>query len=129
MVKHSSKRPSALFPRPSIEGELLKPAALFRREQWPLVEEDIHSIVAKMKIASTPLGEYVANKLFYGIKTGDNEVFIIDRRTRDRLIAKDPMSAEIIKPFLMGGKDVKRYRVEFRERYLIFTRHGTDITQ
>lgn len=112
-----------------IEGESLKPAALFRREQWPLVEEDIQSIVAKMKIGSTPLGKYVANKLFYGIKTGDNEVFIIDRRTRDRLIAKDPLSTEIIKPFLMGGKDVKRYRVEFRERYLIFTRHGTDITQ
>lgn len=60
-----------------------------------------------MKAVSTPLGQYDGNKIFYGIKTGFVEAFVIDRRTRDKLIAADPKSAEIIKPFVVG-KDVKK---------------------
>ena len=37
-----------------------------------------------------------------GIVTGYNAAFVIDRATRDRLIAEHPSSAEVIKPFLRG---------------------------
>jgi len=79
-----------------------------------------------MKAASIPLGQYVGDKIFYGIKTGFNEAFIIDQRTRDRLIAEDPKSEEIIKPFAVG-EDVKRYRIDYKKRYLILTRIGVPI--
>ena len=46
-----------------------------------------------------PLGEYVKGKIFYGIKTGLNEAFVIDEETRRRLIREDSKSAELIKPF------------------------------
>lgn len=62
----------------------------------------------------------------YGIKTGLNEAFVIDKATRDRLIAQDAKSAEVIKPFL-EGKDLKKWRVEGRDLFLIFTRRGIDI--
>ncbi len=42
----------------------------------------------------------------------------MDRVTRDRLIAEHPSSKEVLKPFLRG-RDVKRWRVEFAEQYLI----------
>ena len=54
----------------------------------------------------------------YGIKTGLNEAFVIDRATRDKLIAADPKSAELLKPFL-EGKDLKQWRVESRDLWLI----------
>src|SRR5205807_2409029 len=73
-----------------------------------------------------PLGQLVEDKIFYGIKTGFNEAFVIDSRTRDKLIADDPKSAEIIKPFVVG-EDVKRYRLDYKKRYMILTKIGTSI--
>jgi hypothetical protein len=51
------------------------------------------------------------------------EAFVIDATTRERLIAQDPKSAEIIKPFLLG-RDVKRYRSPGSGRYLILFPKG-----
>lgn len=93
---------------------------------WALVNNRVSKLIEKIKHNGTPLSKFVDGKIFYGIKTGFNEAFVIDRATRDRLIALDPKSAEIIKPFL-AGRDVKRYFLDFQERYLIFTRRGIDI--
>jgi hypothetical protein len=60
--------------------------------------------------------------------TGLNEAFVIDKETRDHLIAEDPKSAEVIKPFLVG-KDIKRYQPIQCNRFVIFTRRGIDIRQ
>jgi len=56
----------------------------------------------------------------YGIKTGYNEAFIIDRKKRDELVGKSPKNAEIIRPILRG-RDIKRYGYEFAELWLITT--------
>jgi hypothetical protein len=65
------------------------------------------------------LGEYVNGRFYYGIKTGLNEAFVVDRATRDRLIAEHKSSAEVLKPFLRG-RDVKRWRVEPQDCWLLF---------
>jgi hypothetical protein len=64
--------------------------------------------------------------MYRGILTGLNEAFVIDAKTRDKLIAHDAKSKELIKPFLLG-RDIKRYQPVNCERYLIFTRRGVDI--
>ncbi|MCK9381666.1 MAG: N-6 DNA methylase [Sulfuritalea sp.] len=55
----------------------------------------------------------------YGIKTGLNEAFVVDRATRDRLIAEDPNSAQLLRPFL-EGKDLKKWRIEPQDLWLIY---------
>ncbi len=95
-------------------------------DHWSLDGIATQNITEKMQLTGVPLGQYVGNNIYYGIKTGFNEAFVIDRRTRDALIAQDSKSAEIIKPFVVG-KDIKRYRVAFQERYIILTRIGTPI--
>jgi hypothetical protein len=57
-------------------------------------------------------------RINFGIKTGCNEAFIINGAKRAELIAKDPKSAEIIRPILRG-RDVKRYGYDFADLYLI----------
>lgn len=52
-----------------------------------------------------------------------NEAFVIDNATRERLIADDPKSAEVIKPFL-AGRDIKRYVPLHTEKYLILFPRG-----
>ena len=52
--------------------------------------------------------------------TGCNEAFIIDEAKREELIARDPKSAEIIKPVLRG-RDIKRYHAKWDGLYIIST--------
>ena len=59
----------------------------------------------------------------YGIKTGLNEAFVIDGATRNRLMAQDAKSADLLKPFL-EGKDLKKWRVEPRDLWLILCPKG-----
>lgn len=93
---------------------------------WRLESPAVLRLLEKLRGAGQPLGEYVNGRFYYGIKTGFNEAFVVDRATRDRLIAEHPSSAEVLKPFLRG-RDVKRWRVEPQDLWLIFTRCGIDI--
>jgi hypothetical protein len=92
-------------------------------EGWALVNNVKSALLDKIRKAGIPLSEYVQGKIFYGIKTGYNEAFVIDEKTKEELIRKDPKSADIIKPFL-AGRDVKRYRVDFDGKYLIRVSKG-----
>src|SRR5260221_17220 len=96
--------------------------------QWSLGGTATQAIIEKMKAVGVPLGEFVGDKILYGIKTGFNEAFVIDSRTRDKLIAADPRSAEIIKPFVVG-EDVRRYMLDYAQRYVILSKIGTPIEQ
>jgi type II restriction/modification system DNA methylase subunit YeeA len=62
-------------------------------------------------------------KINYGIKTGFNDAFIIDGKTKDELIKKDPKNKEIIKPILRG-RDIKRYGYEFADLWILVVKYG-----
>jgi type I restriction-modification system DNA methylase subunit len=90
---------------------------------WSLVDKQSQTLLDKLKKAGVPLGEYVKGKIFYGIKTGLNEAFVINTETKNQLIEEDPKSAELIKPFLLG-RDIKRYGSPDSGRYLILIPRG-----
>lgn len=92
-------------------------------EGWTLADTRVQQLLEKLKKTGIPLGEYVQGKIYYGIKTGLNEAFVIDAATRERLIAEDERSAEVIKPFL-AGRDVKRYIAPKVDKYLILFPKG-----
>jgi adenine-specific DNA-methyltransferase len=93
-------------------------------DSWQLTNGAVQQLIAKLRATGTPLGEYVKGKIYYGIKTGFNEAFVIDAATKAQLIAEDPRSAEIIKPFL-AGRDIKRYQTPTVDKYLILFRNGS----
>jgi len=91
----------------------------FTPDAWRLESPTTFRLMEKLKAAGMPLGEYVNGRFYYGIKTGFNEAFVVDRATRDRLIEEHPSSAEVLKPYLRG-RDVKRWRTENSDLWLIF---------
>ena len=93
---------------------------------WNLASRDDLDLLEKIQTSGVSLEKYVNKKVFRGIVTGFNKAFIIDEEVRNKLIAEDKNSIEIIKPFL-AGKDVKRYQSPNSHKYLIFTKHGIDI--
>ena len=76
---------------------------------WSLANRSTQDVLDKLRKTGIPLGEYVDGKIYRGVLTGLNEAFVIDDATREKLIADDPKSAEVIKPFL-AGRDIKRYQ-------------------
>lgn len=86
---------------------------------WQLSSIADLRLLEKLKAIGTPLGEYVMGKFYRGILTGLNDAFVVDRATRDRLIAEHPSSADVLKPYLRG-RDVKRWRTEPQDLWLLF---------
>ena len=91
-------------------------------------------LLEKFRNAGKPLSEYLHGQSSRGITTGCNEAFILERVTRDALIAEHPLSADVLKPFLMA-RDIQRWRVkpidesrrEAQDKWLIFAHRGIDI--
>ena len=92
---------------------------------WVIMSSVEARIKAKIEEMGVPLKDWDV-QINYGIKTGFNEAFIIDEKTKDELIKKSPKSAEIIRPILRG-KDIQRYNANFSNLWIIFTRKGIDI--
>jgi hypothetical protein len=92
-------------------------------EGWALGERGTENLLKKMQNIGRPLGEYVNNAIYRGIITGLNEAFVIDEKITNKIIKKDPKSAKLIRPFLVG-KDIKRYAPLERGKNLILMPKG-----
>jgi type I restriction-modification system DNA methylase subunit len=108
------------------ERALELPISSLSPDGWSLSGHKTKQVIENIKQVSVSLRTYIQGKPLRGIITGLNEAFIIDRMTRNRLIAEDPKSSEIIKP-LLTGRDVRRYNIGFANRYLIWTYIGIPI--
>ena len=97
-----------------------------RHDGWALVPNTGQAVLEKLLQSGTPLGEMVNGVIYYGVKTGLNEAFVINEAVRRQLIAKDPNSESIIKPFLRG-RDIKRYHVPHAPKYVLYIPWGFEI--
>jgi type II restriction/modification system DNA methylase subunit YeeA len=92
---------------------------------WTLGDDKVLSLKEKIEKVGKPLKEWDV-KIYFGIKTGYNDAFIIDTETRNRILAncKDEeerrRTEEIIKPVLRG-RDIERYRYKWAGLWVICT--------
>lgn len=90
---------------------------------WKIGEEKIGTINELIEKRGTKLQHFPNIQFFRGITSGFNKAFHIPEDIKNDLINKDPKNAEIIKP-LLRGKDIKRYKYDFENIYLINTHNG-----
>jgi adenine-specific DNA-methyltransferase len=102
--------------------------SLLSSEGWNFRTVDYNNIIAKIRTSGIALGKIVNGKFYRGVTTGFNKAFIISEEKRRELVEKDQNSAELIYPYL-AGEEIKRYRIEWEKRYIIFTRRGIDISR
>ena len=91
-------------------------------ENWVISNPIELKIKKKIEKIGTPLKDWDI-KINYGIKTGLNDAFVIDKITKNKLIKGAANNSEIIKPILRG-RDLNRYYVDFSDLYLINTHNG-----
>lgn len=91
-------------------------------DSWIILSPEELAIKQKIERIGKPLKDWDI-KINRGVLTGYNEAFIISGELKDKLIAEDPKSAEILKPILRG-RDIKRYKAEYSDLWLIASHNG-----
>ena len=99
-----------------------------RGEDWRLVPRDAAALMDKLAAQGTSLGELIQGDVLRGVVTGRNKAFCIDEETRDRLIAEDPTSEEVIKPLVVGS-EVRPFRLERDDQWMLYLPHGVEINR
>ena len=99
------------------------PVSQLAPDGWQLDDPAVAALLRKLQQNSTPLGSLPGVQMYYGIKTGCNEAFVIDGATRRRLLDEDPNSADVIFPWLRG-RDLKRWQTEPSGKFVINIQNG-----
>ena len=81
-----------------------------------------------MKSVGINLDKYVEGEIYRGVVTGLNPAFIINGKTREKLMSEDIESNDVIKP-LMIGDDVRKWCIKEKDTYLLYMYHGINITK
>jgi type II restriction/modification system DNA methylase subunit YeeA len=90
--------------------------------EWIIGDEKITKLKSKIEQLSKLLKDFNIN-INRGLLTGFNAAFIINEETKNKLIAENSNSTEIMQPILRG-RDLKKYSYEFSGLYLINTHNG-----
>jgi hypothetical protein len=85
---------------------------------WNLERSDVLNLMAKVRAAGCPLTEFSGASPLRGILTGFNEAFLIDTDAKNRLVAADPKSADLMKPYLRG-QDIQRWQAEWAGLWML----------
>lgn len=101
------------------------PRTALGRDNWVLERPDVLALLDKVRTHGTPLKEYLDTDLYYGIKTGLNEAFLITGEKRDHLVRDDPSCETLIKPY-MRGQDVRRWFSPATGLYMIELKSSSD---
>jgi hypothetical protein len=95
------------------------PQSRLTAQTWQFENDAIANLRDKLTNGHPTLKE-VYGAPCRGVVTGLNEAFVLSHAQRDAILAKDPRSAELLKPFL-ENKDLKKWRVEPQDLWLIYT--------
>ena len=94
-------------------------------DSWVILSPIEQSIKRKIEAVGIPLKDWNIS-INYGIKTGFNEAFIINKEKREEILSncktdeERKRTDELIRPILRG-RDIKRYGYEYADLYLIAT--------
>ena len=89
---------------------------------WTIGNDETLKLKKKIEESSVILKNLGLN-INFGIKTGFNTAFIIDESTKNYICSSDPRSSEIIVP-LLRGRDIKKWKYEFDDKWLINSHNG-----
>jgi hypothetical protein len=95
------------------------------RWNWHVDGRSDAALADRLVATHPPLGELLDEPPARGVVTGCNRAFVIDAETRARIVERDPDADAWLRPFVKG-RDVRRWRPESAERYLVLVDRGSD---
>lgn len=93
---------------------------------WRFNDDKSFNILEKFKTSNITLNKYTKRGVFYGIKTGLNEAFIINEESRNEIVNADVNASEIVKK-MVEGDDFSRWSLNHSGRYILATQYDLNI--
>lgn len=109
----------------TVNEDFKLPQKYLTEEIWTFQKPEIYQIKEKIEKIGKPLKEWPI-KIYFGIKTGFNEAFIINDKKRREILEncgsreERERTEQIIKPILRG-RDIKRYSYDWKGLWIIGT--------
>ncbi len=101
------------------------PRARIGSGPWSLEPPAADDLLEKLRRAGLPLKEFAGVRPLFGIKTRLNEAFLIDTAKKNALVASDPRSAEVLRPYLRG-QDIDRWRADWAGLWMLTLKSSGD---
>lgn len=95
----------------------MMPMPYVEESAWAILNPFNQTINLKLK-RGKPIKDWSVN-VYFGIKTGLNEVFIINEQIRKELVKNEPKAAKLIRPVLKG-REILKYITDWEHSYIIF---------
>ncbi len=99
------------------------PSSRLERAGWDFADERETVVLDKLRSVGQPLADYCGGHICRGVVSGLAKAFEIDSEAREKILANDQTADDMLKP-LIRGRDIRRYRVDWKNKYLIYTYHG-----
>ncbi len=85
---------------------------------WQLSSDANRDIFTKLRDNGTPLQSYLSQPIYFGIKTGLNECFILSESERTTIANAEPQSIEFMPP-VVRGQELRPWYVDSNSEYVI----------
>lgn len=95
---------------------------------WHLDRPSERALLDRIERGSPPLSEIVRERPSRGVVTGCNRAFVIDRATRDQLLAAEPAAEPLVRPFVKG-RDLTPWAIAPVERWILLVDRGTSLAE
>ncbi len=96
---------------------------VYQKRGWLFQTSSVTELCDRITSVGFALKETTGLQMYYGVKTGLNDAFIIDQWTRDHLVQADKGCASILRK-LLGGEDLRPWYHEEPGRWLILIPNG-----
>ena len=106
------------------------PQTRLKGTEWRIGDDRSDRLYNKQLNSGVPLADFLGDStdggIHIGVKTGLDDAFVIDQETLAAMVARDPSTLQVIKPFAKG-RNIERWTTRDTTEFLIFTGRGLDI--
>lgn len=95
----------------------------FSSDTWIISSNKEQVFLEKLNSKFKTLSNFINGDAYYGIKTGLTEAFLLNEKTKAKLVSEDLNSLNVIKPFLQG-RDISKYSSIITSSNIIFFEKG-----
>ena len=96
-------------------------------DNWSFAAPEVYKLLKQLQETKKPLVDYISPlPVCRGVVSGLTDAFVIDEETRRSIVENNPEAEEILKP-LLNGRDIRKYQINYSNKYLIYAFHGVEI--
>jgi type I restriction-modification system DNA methylase subunit len=103
------------------------PSSAVSGADWTVGDQSGVEFFTQIRGEGTPLLQYAQGQIFYGVKTGLNDAFVIDGKRRRELVTADGAPAARVIKSLITGRDIRKWKARNADRWLIYIGHDSDV--